>query len=171
MRIEMIFMVILLGACKQQPPVANGAKLPADPDGITQAQPKLSSIKLFVGAVEMEAEQALTDRQIKTGMMFRKTMGENEGMIFVFERPKRQGFWMKNCLVPMSAAYIDPQGRINEIIKLEPHETKPVDSRSSQIQYVLEAPRGWFKENGLGPGVTIMTPKGTLQQTYFPGRQ
>jgi uncharacterized membrane protein (UPF0127 family) len=171
MRIEMIFMVILLGACEQQPPVVNGAKLPADPDGITQAQPKLPSIKLFVGAVEMEAEQALTDRQIKMGMMFRKTMGKNEGMIFVFERPKRQGFWMKNCLVPMSAAYIDPQGRINEIIKLEPHNTNSVMSRSFQIQYVLEAPRGWFKKNGLGPGVTIMTPKGTLQQTYFPGRQ
>jgi len=171
MRIEMVFMVILLGGCEQPPPVANGAKLPADPDGITQAQPKLPAIKLFVGAVEMEAEQALTARQIETGMMFRKTMGENEGMIFVFQRPNSRGFWMKNCPVPMSAAYIDPQGRINEIIKLEPHETKPVDSRSSQIQYVLEAPRGWFKENGLGPGVTIMTPKGTLQQTYFPGRQ
>ncbi len=167
----MIFMVILLGACEQPPPVANGAKLPADPDGITQAQPKLSSIKLFVGAVEMEAEQALTDRQIKTGMMFRKTMGNNEGMIFVFERPKRQGFWMKNCLVPMSAAYIDPQGRINEIVKLEPHNSNSVMSRSFQIQYVLEAPRGWFKKNGLGPGVTIMTPKGTLSQAYFPGRQ
>ena len=164
-------MVILLGACEQQPPVANGTKLPTDPDGITQAQPKLPAIKLFVGAVEMEAEQALTDRQIKTGMMFRKTMGKNEGMIFVFERPKRQGFWMKNCLVPMSAAYIDPQGRINEIVKLEPHNSNSVMSRSFQIQYVLEAPRGWFKKNGLGPGVTIMTPKGTLQQTYFPGRQ
>jgi len=164
-------MVILLGACEQQPPVVNGAKLPADPDGITQAQPKLPAIKLFVGAVEMEAEQALTDRQIKTGMMFRKIMGNNEGMIFVFERPKRQGFWMKNCLVPMSAAYIDPQGRINEIVKLEPHNSNSVMSRSFQIQYVLEAPRGWFKENGLGPGVTIMTPKGTLSQTYFPGRQ
>ena len=164
-------MVILLGACEQPPPVAKGAKLPADLDGITQAQPKLPAIKLFVGAVEMEAEQALTDRQIKTGMMFRKTMGKNKGMIFVFPRPNPRGFWMKNCLVPMSAAYIDPQGRINQIVPLEPYETKPVDSRSSQIQYVLEAPRGWFKKNGLGPGVTIMTPKGTLQQTYFPGRQ
>ncbi len=164
-------MVILLGACEQQPPVANGAKLPAEPDGITQAQPKLPSIKLFVGAVEMEAEQALTDLQIKTGMMFRKTMGKNEGMIFVFPRPERKGFWMKNCLVPMSAAYIDPQGRINQIVKLEPHNTNSVKSRSIQIQYVLEAPRGWFKKHGLGPGVTIMSPKGTLQQTYFPGRQ
>ena len=164
-------MVILLGACKQQPPVGNGAKLPTDSDGITRAQAKLPTIKLFVGAVEMEAEQALTDRQIKMGMMFRKTMGKNEGMIFVFPRPEPRGFWMKNCLVPMSAAYIDPQGRINEIVKLEPRNTNSVKSRSFQIQYVLEAPRGWFKKNGLGPGVTIMTPKGTLSQTYFPGRQ
>ena len=163
-------MVILLGACEQQPPVTNGAKLPADPDEITQAQPKLPAIKLFVGAVEMEAEQALTTRQIDTGMMFRKTMGENEGMIFVFQRPNSRGFWMKNCPMPMSVAYIDPQGRIKQIEPLEPHETKPVESRSSQIQYVLEAPRGWFKKNGLGAGVTIMTPKGTLSQTYFPGR-
>ena len=99
-------MVILLGGCEQSPPVVIDAKLPADPDGITQAQPKLPAIKLFVGAVEMEAEQALTARQIETGMMYRKTIGENEGMIFVFQRPKGQGFWMKNCLVPMSAAYI-----------------------------------------------------------------
>jgi uncharacterized protein len=159
--------------CTQQPPAANPkpALAPAFAGDITEAQAKLATIQLFVGAVVMEAEQALTDRQIKTGMMFRKTMGENSGMLFVFKQPKRQGFWMKNCLVPMSAAYINPQGRINEIVKLEPHNTNSVMSRSFQIQYVLEAPRGWFKKNGLGPGVMIMTPKGTLPQTYFPGRQ
>ncbi len=165
--------IILLLGCNQQTPADKPAPVPAPPvaGGITEAQPKLPTIKLFVGAVELMAEQALTDRQIKTGMMFRKTMGDNEGMLFVFNRPKQQGFWMKNCFVPMSAAYIDPQGRINEIVKLEPHNIRSVVSKSFQIQYVLEAPRGWFKKNGLGPGVMIMTPKGTLPQTYFPGRQ
>ena len=164
-------MILALGCTQQQPEVRPAPKpVPPVAGDITEAQPKLLTIKLFVGAVEMEAEQALTARQIKTGMMFRKSMGENEGMLFVFSRPKRQGFWMKNCFVPMSAAYIDPQGRINEVVHLEPHNTNSVMSKSFQIQYVLEAPRGWFKKNGLGPGVTIMTPKGTLPQTYFPGR-
>ena len=170
------FLISLLAlGCSEQPPVP-GFEPPAPVapvayrSDITAAQQKLATIKLFVGAVEMEAEQALTDRQIKTVMMFRKSMGENAGMLFVFKAPKQQGFWMKNCFVPMSAAYIDPQGRINEIVKLEPHNTNSVMSKSFQIQYVLEAPRGWFKKNGLGPGVTIMTPKGTLPQTYFPGR-
>jgi hypothetical protein len=169
-RFFLLTITFVLG-CTQQPPAAKPAPAPAYASGITEAQAKLATIPLFVGAVNMEAEQALTERQIKTGMMFRKTMGENSGMLFVFKQPKRQGFWMKNCFVPMSAAYIDSQGRINEIVKLEPRNTNSVMSRSFQIQYVLEAPRGWFKENGLGPGVTIMTPKGTLQQTYFPGRQ
>jgi uncharacterized membrane protein (UPF0127 family) len=170
-RIFLLTTALTLG-CTQQPPAAKPSRpAPVFASDITEAQSKLATIQLFVGAVKIEAEQALTERQIKTGMMFRKTMGENSGMLFVFKQPKRQGFWMKNCLVPMSAAYIDPQGRINEIVKLEPRNTNSVMSRSFQIQYVLEAPRGWFKENGIGSGVTIMTPKGTLSQTYFPGRQ
>jgi len=166
-RIYLLTLVLTFGCSKP-----SLAPLPAPAvayaSDITEAQPKLATIKLFVGAVEMEVEQALTQRQIKTGMMFRKTMGENSGMLFVFNRAKQQGFWMKNCIVPMSAAYVDPQGRINEIVKLEPHNTNSVMSKSFQIQYVLEAPRGWFKKNSLGPGVTIMTPKGTLSQMYFP---
>ncbi|MBC8325176.1 MAG: DUF192 domain-containing protein [Verrucomicrobia subdivision 3 bacterium] len=169
MRIFLLTISFALG-CTQQPPAAKPLPASAPPFAadITAAQPKLATIQLFVGAVKMEAEQAMTERQIKTGMMFRKTMGENSGMIFVFKQPKQQGFWMKNCFVPMSAAYIDPQGRINEIVKLEPQNTNSVMSKSFQIQYVLEAPRGWFKKNGISPGVTIMTPKGTLPQTYFP---
>ena len=160
--------MLAVGCGKQQPSPNVIAQVPS---GVpAQVQPKLPTIKLFVGTMAMDAEQALTEKQIQTGMMFRKTMGPNEGMLFVFQRPKQQGFWMKNCFVPLSAAYIDTQGRIAEVVHLEPHNTNSVWSRSFQIQYVLEVPRGWFKKNGLGPGVMIMTEKGTLPQTYFPRR-
>ena len=77
---------------------------------------------------------------------------------------------MKNCFVPLSAAYIDAQGRIAEVVHLEPHNTSTVWSQSRQIQYVLEAPRGWFKKNGIQPGVMLMTEKGTLPEPYSPRR-
>ena len=136
----------------------------------SQAQPRLPTIKIYVGTVEMKAEQALTEIQIQTGMMFRKTMGPNEGMIFVHRDVSSRNYWMKNCFVALSIAYINPVGRIVEIHDLKPHNTNGVYSASNNIKYALEMPQGWFKRNGIGPGVVITTEKGTLLETYFPRR-
>src|SRR5262245_26187096 len=78
----------------------------------TRAQPKLTTMKLYVGAEIITAELAVTEVQVGTGMMFRTSMAESDGMLFVFARPHRTSFYMRNTTVPLTAAYIDPEGTI-----------------------------------------------------------
>lgn len=134
---------------------------------LTHAQPKLPTIKVWLGSEEMIAEIAREQVQIATGMMYRTNMAENEAMIFVFPYPDQKSFYMRNCTVPLSAAYIEPTGTIAEIVDLQPHEETPVMSRSSNLQFVLEVPQGWFQRHNIHPGAVIRTERGSLQETFF----
>ena len=136
----------------------------------TEAQPKLPTIKLFVGTVELAAEQCRTERQIQTGMMFRKTMTDDDAMLFVHQQPSARSYWMKNVSVPLSIGYIDPTGRLLEIHDMDPFRTNGVFSSSQNIQYALEVPQGWFVRKQVRPGSMVMTEKGSLPKTYFPKR-
>lgn len=70
---------------------------------------------------------------------------------------------MKNCVVPISAAYIDTEGAIAELVELRPGVEKPVASKSHQIQYVLEMPKGWFERNQITTGTVVNTSQGPLK--------
>lgn len=146
---------------------SEGGTLPGEP---TQAQPKLQTIKLWIGSEEMIAELALTPVQQQTGMMYRTNMAENTGMLFPLPYTQRASFWMKHCPLPLSAAYIDPEGIIQEIHDLQPHNTNGVVAASENIRYVLETPQGWFQRHNIREGVSIRTEQGSLQQTFFRGR-
>src|SRR5215510_11722268 len=105
-----------------------------------QAQPKLQTMKLYIGTQEMIAELALTPMQQQTGMMFRTNMEENAGMLFPLPYTQRAAFWMKNCPYHLSAAYIDPDGIIQEIHDLQPYNTNSAVAASDNIRFVLETP-------------------------------
>jgi uncharacterized membrane protein (UPF0127 family) len=132
----------------------------------TEEQPKLPTVKLYVGAEQMDAELCATPRQIQTGMMFRKTMGTNDGMLFSLHVPQQAGFWMKNCFVPLSVAYIDPDGVIEEIHPLQVQDTNTVLSTANNIEFALETPQGWFDQHHISTGMVIRTERGTLRETY-----
>ena len=136
----------------------------------TKVQPKLPTIKVWLGSQELVTEVAATDPQIHTGMMFRETIAENEAMIFVFDRPEYRAFWMKNVSVPLSCAYIDPDGVILEIHDMTPHETKPIESATGRIQYVLETKQGWFERNKIATGTIVRTERGSLEESFFRRR-
>lgn len=136
----------------------------------TAAQPKLPTIKLYVGTNELETEMAVTAQQMQFGMMFRKSMSDTEGMIFVFAQPQRAGFWMRNVTVPLTCAYIDTQGIVRELHDMKPMDETSVLSQSDQIRFCLEVPQGWFQRHNLGPGVAVGTSKGTLEQVFLRGR-
>ena len=164
-------MLLGLTAC-EEPAAAPPQKVPAGPWKPAKVQTKLSTLKMFVGTVELQVEQALTERQIQTGMMFRKTMTDKEGMLFVHRNAGGRGYWMNNVTIPLSIAYIDPAGRIVEIHDMQPLDTNSVYSLSQNIQYALEVPQGWFKRKDIAPGMMMLTVKGrTLPQTYFPKRR
>ena len=112
---------------------------------------------------------ALTPVEEQTGMMFRTNMDEMTGMIFVFQRPQQVAFWMKNCPLPLSCAYITPDGAIAEIHDLESFNTNSVVANSSDIQYVLEVNQGWFGRHHIATGTIVKTERGTLQETFFRG--
>jgi len=133
----------------------------------TQAQPKLPTVKLYLGAETLDAEKALTERQQMTGMMFRTNIQDTDAMIFVFQQPLQVAFWMKNCPESISAAYIDPNGVIQEIHHLEKNDTNSVVAASANIQYVLETSEGWFGRHNVNTGMVIRTEKGSLQETFF----
>jgi len=136
---------------------------------LTHAQPKLPTVKVWLGSEELIAEIARTDLQIRTGMMFRTNLAENEAMLFVFppEAIGPKDFYMRNCIVPLSAAYITPEGTIAEIVDLHPGNEVGVRSQSSNLQFVLEVPQGWFQRHHIKPGAVIRTERGSLQATFF----
>src|SRR5438132_8110617 len=137
----------LTGGCNKSAPTAPPSPASGTPSPVpglpTKAQPKLATTNLWIGPHVMVAELALNGIQVQTGMMFRTNMAENEGMLFVFPVPHQTSFWMKNCPLPLSAAYIDPEGVIQEIHPLQPFDTNSVVANSENIQFVLETPQGW----------------------------
>lgn len=159
---------MLVAGCNKEP--ANASASPpvsAYPAIPTAAQSRLATIKLWIGQEEMVTEMALTGLQEQTGMMFRTSMEENEGMLFVFPEPTRASFWMKNTVLPLSAAYISPGGAILEIHDLQPQDTNAVIAATDNVQFVLETKQGWFKRHNIKEGMTISTEKGALHKVFF----
>lgn len=141
----------------------------ADPwldDG--KPQTGLPRLKIYLGAHELNAELALTTEAIQKGMMWRTQVPETEGMLFVFGRPHQTSFWMKNVPMEIDVAYLDPEGTIREIHRLERQNTNPVPSQVPNIQYALETAPGWFERKGIRPGVVVRTERGSLPETFSP---
>ena len=133
----------------------------------TQAQPKLPTMKIYLGAETLDAELALTREQEMTGMMFRTNIAETDAMLFVLPTLQRASFWMKNCPESLSAAYIGPDGVIAEIHHLEKNDTNAVTAAVANIQYVLEVKDGWFARHNINPGTVIRTERGSLSETFL----
>ena len=109
--------------------------------------------------------------EVQTGMMFRTNVTDQSAMLFVFPGRIQAAFWMKNCPDSLSAAYIGPDGVIQEIHHLEKYDTNSVVAAKPDIQYVLEVNDGWFQRHNVTTGMLIRTELGSLQQTFFQNRQ
>ncbi|MEM1157344.1 MAG: DUF192 domain-containing protein [Verrucomicrobiota bacterium] len=108
-----------------------------------------------IGEHSVLVECAVTREEMARGLMFRKSLPKNQGMLFFFPKPQQAGFWMKNTLIPLSIAYIDETGTILEIYRMSPHDTISTRSRSYQVKYALEMNQGWFEENNIAAGTVI----------------
>jgi hypothetical protein len=135
------------------------------------AQPKLPTLKIFLGAEVLDAELALTEQEEMTGMMFRTNIQETDAMLFALPTPQRASFWMKNCPESISAAYITTDGTIQEIHHLEQNDTNSVVAARDDIRFVLETKEGWFGRHNIAPGTVITSEKGSLADTFLRGRQ
>ena len=133
----------------------------------THAQPKLRTMKIYLGAETLDAELALTAKEEMTGMMFRTNIQETDAMLFTLPVPQRASFWMKNCPESISAAYITPDGTIQEIHHLEQNDTNAVFAARDDIQFVLETKEGWFTRHHIAPGTVIQSEKGPLAEVFL----
>ena len=136
----------------------------------THAQPKLPTMKIYLGAETLAAELALTDQEEMTGMMFRTNIQETDAMLFVLPYPQRANFWMKNCPESISCAYITADGVIQEIHHLEQNDTNGVVAARGDIQFVLETKEGWFARHQISSGTVITSEKGSLADTFLQRR-
>jgi uncharacterized membrane protein (UPF0127 family) len=162
----MLATALSFSGCNKSPGSA-AAKAHLDFADPVQPQPRLPTMKLWVGPEEMNVELALTPEQQRIGMMLRTNLAENAGMFFPLPFTQRASFWMKNCPLPLSAAYIDPDGVIQEIHEFQPHNTNSVLSTSYHIRFVLETPRGWFERHNVRTGMLVRTERGPLMDTFF----
>jgi uncharacterized membrane protein (UPF0127 family) len=119
------------------------------------AQVALPSIALKVGGKMVTAEVADEPQERERGLMFRKNLAPDSGMLFVMRAPEPAAFWMKNTTLPLSVAYISQSGVILEIHDLKPLEETPVASAFANIAYALEMEKGWFAKNGILAGDRI----------------
>ncbi|HET6829618.1 MAG TPA: DUF192 domain-containing protein [Ramlibacter sp.] len=119
-----------------------------------EPQMGLQRVRLAAGMHQIEAQLAQTHEQRMTGLMHRQDMPQHEGMLFVFEQPAMQCFWMKNTLLPLSIAFVADDGTIVNIDEMAP---QTLDSHCSArpVRYVLEMNRGWFSKRGIKAGARI----------------
>ncbi len=120
-------------------------------------QMNLERVKLASGMHRIDAQVASTPEQRQTGLMFRNDMPQHEGMIFVFDQPGKQCFWMKNTPLPLSAAFIADDGTIVNIEDMKPLVLDPHCS-AKPVRYVLEMNKGWFAKKGIKAGSKLQGP-------------
>jgi len=119
-----------------------------------EPQLNLPRIKLFAGMHQIDTQLALTPEQRSIGLMFRKDMPQHEGMLFVFEQPATQCFWMKNTLLPLTAAFVADDGTIVNLADMKPQTTASHCS-AKPVRYVLEMNQGWFARKNILAGFRL----------------
>lgn len=112
-------------------------------------------VSLSLGDATIEVELAVTPQQQQRGLMRRASMPENQGMLFVFSKPKQMSFWMRNTKIPLDIGYFTEDGVLREIYKLYPHDETSKKSVRSDLYYALEMNQGWFKANNVKAGDRI----------------
>ena len=122
--------------------------------GNVLAATELPQITLRIGSHKLTAEVANTDATRSTGLMHRRMMPENRGMLFVFQHVALHGMWMMNTYLPLSVAFIDREGVIINIADMEPH-TQNSHHASRPAKFALEMNQGWVRKRGIKPGDKI----------------
>ena len=115
---------------------------------------KLPAIRLNAGIHNIQAEVAQTDVQRQIGLMNRPSMPANAGMLFVFDQPATQCFWMKNTLMPLSIAFVADDGTLVNIDEMKP-QTLDSHCSTKPVRFVLEMNQGWFAKRGIKSGTRL----------------
>jgi len=142
----LILPLLILAAC--------GEKAPPPPKPGPTPVTDLRETTLRIGDVPVTAEVADTDKTRQVGLMYRDSMPENHGMIFIFEEPDFRRFYMKNTRIPLDIAYIRDDGTVDQVKQMKPYSMEIIHSQH-KVRYALEMNQGWFRKHGFGPGTRV----------------
>jgi hypothetical protein len=121
----------------------------ADPS--TSTKPP-SFKKIIVGKTPLRVEVADTLEKQERGLMFRQSMPENEGMLFVYKEPQEMSFWMRNTFLPLDIVFVGADGIILNIHQARPLDESVLYPSAGSAKYVIETNQGWFSRHGIRPG-------------------
>ncbi|MES2189002.1 MAG: DUF192 domain-containing protein [Pseudomonadota bacterium] len=122
-----------------------------------EPQMNLQRVRISAGMHQIDTQVAMTPEQRQIGLMFRKDMPQSEGMIFVFEQAAQQCFWMKNTILPLTAAFVAEDGTIVNLEDMKP-QTTDAHCSAKPVRYVLEMNKGWFAKKGIKAGTRLGGP-------------
>lgn len=105
-----------------------------------------------VGGREVRMQIAVTETEMARGLMERRDLGPDDGMLFVYRRPQRMSFWMRNTPTPLDIGFFNRHGMLEEVYPMHPFDETSVQSRSTLISLALEVNQDWFHQNGVKPG-------------------
>jgi hypothetical protein len=114
----------------------------------------LPTTRLTAGIHVITAEVASNDATRARGLMFRKALAPNHGMLFVFPSAAAHCMWMRNTLIPLSVAFLDDDGVIVNIADMQPHSERN-HCALRPVRYALEMTQGWFEQRGIKPGTKL----------------
>ena len=143
--VVLLLLNFILG-CKENSQSIKGEKIP---------QNKSELYDLNFSGVSLKVEVAALPKERELGLMFRNSLKENEGMLFVFKEGSGQRFWMKNTRIPLDIGYLSTSGVLLEVHKAKPYDLSGVPSRSQDIKFVLELNAGGYKKLGIKIGSRI----------------
>ena len=143
--VALVLLNFILG-CKENSQSIKGEKIP---------QNKSELYDLNFSGVSLKVEVAALTEERELGLMFRNSLKENEGMLFVFKEGSGQRFWMKNTRIPLDIGYLSTSGVLLEVHKAKPYDLSGVPSRSQDIKFVLELNAGGYKKLGIKIGSRI----------------
>jgi uncharacterized membrane protein (UPF0127 family) len=125
--------------------------------GAQEGPQTLPQIRHTAGIHVINAQLATTPLEREVGLMHRPAMEPNDGMLFVFEQPGQQCFWMKNTLIPLSVAFLADDGSVVNVDEMQA-ETLDGHCSAKPVRYVLEMNKGWFAKRGIKPGSKLRGP-------------
>ncbi len=108
-----------------------------------------------VGGQPVRMQLAVSEAEMTQGLMERRDLAPDQGMLFVYPRPQALSFWMRNTPLPLDIGFFARSGELEEVYAMYPFDETPVRSRGAGLQFALEMNQGWFRAQGIRPGMRL----------------
>jgi len=110
---------------------------------------------IAVGGKTVHLQIAIQTAEMEHGLMERRELAPDQGMLFVYREPTAMSFWMRNTPLALDIGFFSPEGELREVYAMQPYDETPIRSRDGRLQFALEMNQGWFHDHGIKPGAML----------------